>query len=368
MPCPLQHGDVLHEFAVAAYQEMARNTHAIDLGEVRVTIRCEPVREQRVDPRPAELAGRQGYAVHDDELGTAVARAGVAVGRWHLARFADRSGAFVVAEHGFILPPGHGDCQPVTAGARCASMREVRIFSAAPLRPGETVELGAAPARHIGQVLRMRPGDELVVFDGRGGEYPAVIESCGRDRVQVVVGEHRPVERESPLQVSLWHGLCRGDRMDLVVQKAVELGVTRIRPVFTERGKVRLDARRGARKHAHWQGIAIAACEQSGRNRVPEILPPAPLAAALEDIRDAVPGFVLDPGGNDAFATGLGNAQRVRLLSGPEGGFGAAELELAVRAGFRPVHLGPRVLRTETAPVVALSLLQGLAGDLAPGE
>lgn len=249
-------------------------------------------------------------------------------------------------------------------------MRDIRIYSPEPLRTDADIELGAAPTRHIAQVLRRREGETLILFDGSGGEYPAVIRRIEKNRAVVQTAAHDPVEREAPLAITLWHGICRGERMDTVVQKATELGVLTIRPLLTERAVVKLDASRTARKLEHWRRIAISACEQCGRNRIPTILPPAALTDCLNDCPTDTADFdarlILHPGaGHSLAAAGLGRDARVVLCTGPEGGFTDAEVAAADRGGFRAVGLGPRVLRTETAPVAAIAALQALYGDLA---
>lgn len=247
-------------------------------------------------------------------------------------------------------------------------MREIRIFSALPLSAQSGLTLGSGPSRHISQVLRMQPGQELVLFDGSGGEYSARIEHCGRNKVAVRVGEHKPDERESPLELHLLHGLCRSERMDSVVQKATELGVTTIRPILTARSVIKLNAARAEKKRLHWQNVAISACEQSGRNRIPEILAPLPFAAALKLDRGngtaQTLAIMLDPSGTNSLGDHAGGNNAVGLWTGPEGGFTADEVSQAKQAGFKITQAGPRILRTETAPIVALSILQLLAGDL----
>ena len=211
---------------------------------------------------------------------------------------------------------------------------------------------------------RLRVGEALTLFNGAGGEYAASIDAARGGRLTVAVGEPRAVERESPLTLTLAQGVSRGERMDLVVQKATELGVSGIVPLFTERSVVRLGAQQAERKLNHWRAIAIAACEQSGRNRLPKVAPPVSLAEVLRSGSDGSTRLLLSPG---ATAT-LGDVPRplsaVTVLIGPEGGLAQAEQEAAVAAGFKPVRLGPRVLRTETAAIAALTVLQLEFGDL----
>lgn len=251
-------------------------------------------------------------------------------------------------------------------------MREVRVFVAQPLGAGSVARLPAQAADHVTRVLRLRPGALLTVFDGRGGEYDAELLAAGRGTAEVRVGAHHAVERESPLQITLLQGLARGEKMDWIVQKATELGVGVIVPLATERSVVQLEAGRAERRASHWQAVAIAACEQSGRNRVPRVEAPLPLAAVCEPGPEPLRRWILVPGADcplaaaaaAAAADGIGVGVACELLVGPEGGLSDAEVALAVRRGFVPVSLGPRVLRTETAGIAAISMLQALLGDL----
>ena len=220
-------------------------------------------------------------------------------------------------------------------------------------------------SRHVSRVLRLGAGDALTVFDGRGGEFGAVIARGPRDAVEVDVGDHDAVDRESALGVELGQGICKGDRMDLVIQKATELGVREIRPVLCERTVVKLDPARAARRIAHWRAIAVHAAQQSGRTRVPEVAGVEGLDAWVAR-PGAGPGLVLSPRASASIA-GLAApfpANPVRLLVGPEGGLAPREVERARAAGFTELRLGPRVLRAETAALVALGVLQAHWGDL----
>ncbi len=237
-----------------------------------------------------------------------------------------------------------------------------RIHSDQPLRPGAEVTLRADAANHVLRVLRLRRGDTLVLFDGSGCDYAGEITRLGRDDVTVVVGAGHAVANESPLALTLVQGVCRGARMDTVVQKATELGVARIRPVLTARSVVKLDEARGDRRQAHWQRVAVAAAEQSGRSRVPVVEEPVTLEAALPALAAYPARLLLDPQGESLRTLTLGS-EPLALLVGPEGGLAPEEVRLARDCGFRPVKLGPRILRTETAPLAALAVLQFLAGD-----
>ena len=236
-----------------------------------------------------------------------------------------------------------------------------RIFSDSPLHAGRPVTLQGDAANHVLRVLRLRPGDSLVLFDGSGRDYEGEISALRRDVVTVQVGAGRVVESESPLDITLLQGVCRGPRMDTVVQKATELGASRIQPVLTGRSVVRLDEDRADRKQAHWQRVAVAAAEQSGRSRVPLVAEPAPLGQVLAGLPAPCTRLLLDPAGESLRSATL--KPPLVLLVGPEGGLSPAEQGLARDEGFRAVRLGPRILRTETAPLAALAILQLLGGD-----
>lgn len=243
-------------------------------------------------------------------------------------------------------------------------MRLTRVHVPGPLTAGRRHTIDGDAANHIARVLRLGQGDPLTLFDGRGGEYAARIEELRKGTVIVSVAGQLPVARESSLPITLAQGVSRGERMDWVVQKATELGVSRIIPVMTERSVVKLEAQQAERKRLHWQGIAIAACEQSGRDRIPGIDAPLELPGFLGGIDVCATRVLLSPAG----ALRITDLQRpeggVVVLIGPEGGLAEAEQRAALAAGFVGVRLGPRVLRTETAAVAALTLLQCQFGDL----
>lgn len=244
-------------------------------------------------------------------------------------------------------------------------MRIHRIFHAQPLKDQHTVELSSAAAKHLSTVLRLKAGAPLVLFDGSGFEFEAVLQEADKKHAVASISRMHGPAVESPLQVTLAQSISRGERMDYTVQKAVELGVIGIVPVFTERSVVRLDEKSAMRKQQHWQQIAISACEQSGRVRLPEVQPPVSLHAFLASEHQAKLKLLLDPQADmtvSQLSKPPGNG--MLLLVGPEGGLDETESEAAKRAGFLGLQLGPRILRTETAALVALSLLQGLWGDL----
>jgi 16S rRNA (uracil1498-N3)-methyltransferase len=243
-------------------------------------------------------------------------------------------------------------------------MRLTRVYVTEPLTAGVSCTIGGDAANHISRVLRLRVGDSLTLFDGRGGEYAAKIAAFGKGSVRVEVGEHQPVSRESPLDLTLAQGVSRGERMDWVIQKATELGVRTIIPVLTERTVVRLDAQQAERKLQHWRGIAIAACEQSGRDRLPDVSAPIHLSDFLRAVPADAKRVMLSPSGTRHARDLSAPAGRLVVLIGPEGGLAEGEQEAAMRAGFESISLGPRILRTETAAVAALTLLQDRFGDL----
>ncbi len=242
-------------------------------------------------------------------------------------------------------------------------MRLTRVHVPGPLATGRRCTVDGDAARHIARVLRLAPGDALTLFDGRGGEYSGRIEAVGRDTVEVAVGERHGVDRESPLGLTLAQGVSRGERMDWVVQKATELGVSRVVPVLTERSVVRLDPRQAQSKQRHWQRIAVSACEQSGRDRIPEVALPLSMAGFLHGLSQAGARLLLSPVGSLALAS-LDSVSQAVVLIGPEGGLTEGEQRAALAQGFVALSLGPRVLRTETAAVAALALLQHRFGDL----
>lgn len=245
-------------------------------------------------------------------------------------------------------------------------MRLSRIHTDQPLSPGALVDLSGAAVTYLTRVLRLAPGAPLILFDGRGGEYAATFESATRERVRCRLGTFSAVERESALHITVLQGIARGDRMDTIVQKCTELGVTRIIPLASERSVVRTSGATADRKRLHWRGVAISACEQCGRNRIPDIDPPLATDAALVAAQSSVVRLMLDPDVPFTLterASSLRAQESIALLIGPEGGLSDAERALAAHAGFEACRLGPRVLRTETAALAAISVLQAIAGD-----
>lgn len=237
-----------------------------------------------------------------------------------------------------------------------------RFFCDIPLQAGQGVTLPDEVAHHAERVLRLRPGDDVVLFNGRGGEYVGQIGSLGKV-ARVMLFAHDSVERESPIHVTLAQGLAAADRMDWAIQKATELGVARIVPVACARSVVRLAGPREQRRLVHWRSVAVSACEQCGRNRLPDLTDVQPrrdwLAVAAHTME---PRLMLAPGAPMALRD-IERPARLTLLVGPEGGLTAEEAKAAESAGFRPVRLGPRVMRTETAGVAALAAMLALWGD-----
>ncbi|MCX7147913.1 MAG: 16S rRNA (uracil(1498)-N(3))-methyltransferase [Rhodocyclales bacterium] len=227
-----------------------------------------------------------------------------------------------------------------------------RFFCPFPLHPGATVELPTEAAHHALKVLRVGAGDTAILFDGRGGQWRATLHPAGKN-LRATLNEFDDADCEPPLALTLAQALPAGDKMDLVVQKAVELGVRHIQPVTAKRSLVRLSGERASRRVEHWRNIAIAACEQSGRNRVP----------AVSQILENGLRFVCAPGATASLRDMKAPALPVSLLVGPEGGFEEGELLAARAAGFHPIGLGPRVLRTETAGLGALAAMMALWGD-----
>jgi 16S rRNA (uracil1498-N3)-methyltransferase len=241
-------------------------------------------------------------------------------------------------------------------------VRVPRIHTPQPLAEGATVTLQPEPSKHLSQVLRLGHGDRLLLFNGDGRDYAGVIESAGRAAAAVRIEQVGEPEPPAALEIKLAIGVSKGERMDLALQKAVELGVSSLAPLFTERSVVRLRDERLDKRVQHWRGVIIAACEQSGRRRLPSLAEPmrlsdwlaeAPPGALLLDHRASLPIAALAPPPD----------QRLTLLVGPEGGLAPKEREAAHDRGLIGVRMGPRILRTETAPLAAIAAIQALWGD-----
>lgn len=245
-------------------------------------------------------------------------------------------------------------------------MRLTRVHVDAPLSPGATIALPDAAAGHLLRVLRMGVGDACVLFNGDGRDYHARITAAGKRDATVEVGAVHEPDNESPLRIVLLQALARGEKMDWIVQKATELGVAGIVPVHSERGEVKLDGERADKRVAHWRSVAVSACEQSGRARVPQIAAAAPLARAVGALATEACKLTLDPDADASAATlRIDPAHEVVIAIGPEGGWSPGDLALLRGAGFTGLRLGPRVLRTETAGIAAIAALQARFGDFA---
>lgn len=241
-------------------------------------------------------------------------------------------------------------------------MRTIRVFHPEPLVSGALIDFDDAASAHLLRVLRLSNGAAIELFDGSDQTFAAVLEDCDRKQARARVGTGQLASCESPLKLHLAQGIARGDKMDLTIMKSVELGATTITPVLTERCGVKLSDERWDKKLAHWQRVAISACEQSGRNRVPQVMAPIALPRLLAS--HSGHGLVLDPQAGQSLNALLGLTETT-LLVGPEGGLSDAEVAAAIAAGFSPLRFGPRILRTETAAWACMAALQARFGDLA---
>ncbi len=243
-------------------------------------------------------------------------------------------------------------------------MAQTRIFLDRALSSGDGLELPDAAFRHLIQVLRMQCGDALTVFNGEGGEYEAKLSSVTKRAAAIEIGAYHDVDRESIIFTTLVQGICKGDRMDWALQKAVELGVSRIIPVVTARCNVQLSKERAQKRWLHWRGVVISACEQSGRTVIPEL---GPVTQLSQWFQNEVPGvrLILDPRSDQSLRGAAAGQTSISAVIGPEGGLSADEVDHGIESGCLGVSLGPRILRTETAGVAVLSILQSLHGDLA---
>lgn len=239
-----------------------------------------------------------------------------------------------------------------------------RIFQAIPLSVNSSIQLDDYAAHHVARVLRAQVNDRLIIFNGEGGEYQSIITHIDRKKVTVAIQEFAQHDTESPLQLFLAQGVSRGEKMDFTVQKAVELGVKKIIPVITARCNVKLDKERSEKRLQHWGSIIVSACEQSGRNHIPDIIFPISFEKFLMTI-DTKWKFVLAPTAEKKLSHyTIPMNEDVVVLIGPEGGLTENEIQQATAKGFLPIQLGRRTLRTETAAVAALSIFQYYLGDL----
>jgi len=242
-------------------------------------------------------------------------------------------------------------------------MRTTRIYLDLALEPGTTCNLTEEAAHHVATVLRMKAGEALVLFNGRGGSYRATITRMGKRSVEVNVGAHEPDDRESPLAITLAQAVMRGQHMDYALQKAVELGVQQIVPLLCLHGNVRLGEKQKQHRHAHWRKLIINACEQCGRNRIPRLTAPMRLVEWVGTDTSEVK-LILHPRDGIRLSGIQSAGKTLTLLAGPEGGFGDEEIATAQRHGYRSIVLGPRILRAESAALVAISICQARWGDV----
>ncbi|NCT69397.1 MAG: 16S rRNA (uracil(1498)-N(3))-methyltransferase [Xanthomonadaceae bacterium] len=243
-------------------------------------------------------------------------------------------------------------------------MRLTRCHVDAPLSVGTSLALPETAANHLARVLRLREGDACVLFNGDGHDYDARLTAISKRGVLTDIVGARTVDNESPLHVTLLQGIARGEKMDLILQKATELGVAAIVPVMAERTEVKLDAERTEKRVAHWRSVIASACEQSGRARLPSLSAPASLADAARDVGTGATKLTLDPTGDVSLATVEIASGAVVVAIGPEGGWSPRDRDTLSAAGFTGLRLGPRILRTETAGLAAIAALQSRFGDL----
>ena len=253
---------------------------------------------------------------------------------------------------------------PAFPAKYAALMPRHRLFIPQPVAHDQSVEIEGERAHYLKRVLRMKAGSKLVLFTGDGYDYPAEVTATRKNRLVLQIGRGVPNDSESPLSVRLVQGISRGERMDFAVQKATELGVRRITPVLTEFSVVKLNPERAERRMQHWQKIAQSACEQCGRNQVPPIDKPVTLKDYFMETSAADRRIVFVPGAAGILDDLADPPRTVDLLVGPEGGFSQREVEDATHAGFFTASLGPRVLRSETAALTAVTMVQSKWGDL----
>lgn len=241
-------------------------------------------------------------------------------------------------------------------------MRNIRVYQPGEYQVGETLELSAGASQHVSVVLRLRLQDKIILFPGNNKVYPATITRLEKKRVFVSIDAEQIENKESPCAIHLMQGIAKSDRMDLIIQKAVELGVASITPIMTQHCALKYDQHHAPKKHQHWQGIIIAACEQSGRNHIPQLHPITSFHDAI--LKSPQNAWILDPYAEQALKEQLKPCSEATLFIGPEGGFHEQEILTAERTDIHRATLGPRILRTETAAISAISILQAELGDL----
>ncbi|MDP3562753.1 MAG: 16S rRNA (uracil(1498)-N(3))-methyltransferase [Legionellaceae bacterium] len=242
-------------------------------------------------------------------------------------------------------------------------MRTIRIYQPGNYQPGQTLDLSPSASQHVGVVLRLHPGDVIILFDGENHECLATILTVQKKQVTLRIDTINTVSRESPRAIHLAQGISKGDRMEWVIQKAVELGVNSITPLLTARCVVKLDNDRMAKKQLQWQAIAVAACEQCGRNQIPIIHQTQSFISYIQHCQPSNK-WVLYPDAEKSWRNYSSILGDIALLIGPEGGLNDDEINLAFNHQFQPLSLGPRILRTETAAITAMSVLQAIFGDM----
>lgn len=243
-------------------------------------------------------------------------------------------------------------------------MANLRFFTDSPLAPNTEIQLSENAAAHATRALRLNVGDTATVFNGNGFDYECTLTSVKKNAVSAAITGAKQINNESPLNITLLQGISSGDRMDFTIQKAVELGVTKIQPINSQRSVVKLSAERAEKRIEHWQNVAISACEQSGRAYVPKILPPVSLEAWLShNPHNGTTRILLNPVGARRLTEIPKPSAGIELLIGAEGGLSNAEIDLATSQQFQSIVLGPRILRTETAALTAISVMQSLWGD-----
>lgn len=241
-------------------------------------------------------------------------------------------------------------------------MATTRIYVDLDLATGKSLELPEAAGHHVARVLRMRIDESLILFNGQGGEYTAKILSIHKSNVEVKVLSFSDVERESSIQVELLQGLSKGEKMDFTIQKAVELGVNKIVPLITTYSNVKLDPKRLDKKLDHWRKVIISACEQCGRNKIPELVKVMKLDDGLAS-SEADLKLILAPDAEGLLSDLTGKPEMINIVIGPEGGFSQSEIQSLTKSGFTGIRLGPRILRTETAALATVAALQNQFGD-----
>jgi len=242
-------------------------------------------------------------------------------------------------------------------------VKSVRIYQPGDYAPGSSISLSPQAVQHVSVVLRMKAGEKIIIFNDTNYEYQALILSADKKKVLVKILASTYADRESSLLIQLAPSICKGERMEWMVQKAVELGVTSIQPLVSERCVVKLDKKRMEKKQAQWMAIAISACEQCARNRLPDIHPAVPFSEFVQQKRQGMK-FILNPLAEKNWREYSLTSKQLTLTVGPEGGFNESEITMAEHAGFSSLSMGPRILRAETAAITGVSLLQAVFGDL----